>query len=93
MLALLVLHVPAAAAVAAPPVGSPSFLFILGDDIGWADFRYNNGTAASPNILEWTQTDGTVVMQDFHSGGTVCSPTRATVLVQYAPSAHDIVGC
>ena len=30
----------------------PSFLFILGDDIGWADFRYNNGTAASPRLTE-----------------------------------------
>ena len=29
---------------------APSFLFILGDDIGWADFRYNNGAAASPHI-------------------------------------------
>lgn len=28
----------------------PSFLFILGDDIGWQDFSYNNGTAASPFI-------------------------------------------
>lgn len=50
-----------------PPAGSPpSFLFILGDDIGWADFKYNNGTAATPHVLEWTRTSGTVVMQDFH---------------------------
>jgi hypothetical protein len=38
------------AALAAVPGKEPSFLFILGDDIGWADFRYNNGTAASPYI-------------------------------------------
>lgn len=68
-------------AVASAAVSSqPSFLFILGDDIGWADFSYNNGTAASPHIKAWTESAGTVVMQDFHSGGTVCSPTRATVL-------------
>lgn len=58
----------------------PSFLFILGDDIGWSDFSYNNGTAATPRVKEWTTQPGTVVMQDFHTGGTVCSPTRATVL-------------
>ena len=46
----------------------------------WADFSYNNGTARSPRIKEWTQRPGTITMQDFHSGGTVCSPTRATIL-------------
>ena len=48
--------------------------------IGWGDFHYNNGTALTPNIDAWVKRDGTVLMQDFHSGGTVCSPTRATVL-------------
>lgn len=48
----------------------PSFLFMLGDDIGWADFRYNNGTAASPRISEWTQSAGSIIMQDFHSGSS-----------------------
>ena len=34
-----------------------------GDDIGWADFSYNNGTAASPHVKAWTEADGTIVMQ------------------------------
>ena len=39
-------------AVAAAKVGDqPSFLFILGDDIGWADFSYNNGTDLPPFLL------------------------------------------
>ena len=59
---------------------SPSFLFMLADDIGWADFGYNNGTARTPRIDAWARAKGSVLMQDFHSGGTVCSPTRATVL-------------
>ena len=88
---------------AAPPAGSPpSFLFILGDDIGWADFRYNNGTAASPHLTAWAQSDGTLKMQDFHSGGTVCSPTRATILtgrnhfrdcVDYVYGCSDMTEC
>ena len=80
----------------------PSFLFILGDDIGWADFSYNNGTAHTPNIRKWTESPGTVTMQDFHSGGTVCSPTRATVLtgrnhfrdcVDYVYGCSDMTEC
>lgn len=32
---------------------SPSFLFMLVDDIGWSDFGYQNGTALTPNIDKW----------------------------------------
>ena len=38
----LVLSVAAAATAAKSPL--PSFLMLLGDDIGWADFKWNNGT-------------------------------------------------
>jgi arylsulfatase A len=64
----------------AASTAQPSFLFLLGDDIGWADFAYNNGTAATPRISAWARSPGSVLLQDFHTGGTVCSPTRATVL-------------
>ena len=81
---------------------TPSFLFILGDDIGWADFGYNNGTAHSPNIDAWTKADGSIIMQDHHTGGTVCSPSRATVLtgrnhfrdcVDYVYGCSDMTEC
>ena len=49
--------------------GTPSFLFILGDDIGWGDFRYNNGTSYTPNVDTWVAKQGTLIMQDLHSGG------------------------
>ena len=80
----------------------PSFLFILGDDIGWSDVRYNNGTALTPHISNWIKQQGTVVFQDFHTGGTVCSPTRATVLtgrnhfrdcVEYVYGCSDMTEC
>lgn len=92
----------AAAGANAADTSQPSFLFILGDDIGWADFSYNNGTAATPRVREWTQQPGTIVMQDFHTGGTVCSPTRATVLtgrnhfrdcVDYVYGCSDMTEC
>lgn len=58
----------------------PSFLFLLADDIGWGDFGWNDGTAATPNLDKWAHRPGSIVLQDFHTGGTVCAPTRATIL-------------
>jgi arylsulfatase A-like enzyme len=66
--------------VVSQPSSQPSFLFMLGDDIGWSDFSYNNGTAVTPRIKEWITRKGSILLQDFHTGGTVCSPTRATIL-------------
>ena len=74
----------------------PSFLILMGDDIGWADFSYNNGTALSPRLRQWLQEDGTIKMQDFHSGGTVCSPTRATILTgrnHFRDCVNYVYGC
>lgn len=92
----------AGGAAEAAPSASPSFLFLMGDDIGWADFSYNNGTAVTPRIRGWAAAPGSVLMQDFHSGGTVCSPTRATVLtgrnhfrdcVNYVFDCSDMTEC
>ena len=74
----------------------PSFLFLLADDIGWGDFGYNNGTALTPNIDAWAKSEGSVLLQDFHSGGTVCSPTRATVLTgrhHFRDCVDYVYGC
>ncbi|CAB9499726.1 acetylgalactosamine-6-sulfatase [Seminavis robusta] len=74
----------------------PSFLFLLADDIGWADFSYNNGTALTPNIDAWAKEKSSLLMQDFHSGGTVCSPTRATVLTgrhHFRDCVDFVYGC
>ena len=80
----------------------PSFLFLLIDDVGWADLSYNNGTAHTPNINRWSSRPGSVIMQDLHSGGTVCSPTRATILtgrnhfrdcVDYVFGCSDMTEC
>ena len=78
------------------PGRPPSFLFILGDDIGWADFSYNGGTAHTPHINAWTKASGTITFHDFHSGGTVCSPTRATILSgrnHFRDCIHTVYGC
>jgi len=74
----------------------PSFLMILGDDIGWADFKWNNGTANTPRMAEWAARAGSILMQDSHSGGTVCSPTRGSVLTGRTPlrdCINGVYGC
>ena len=94
----------ASGAAAAPAAASsaPSFLFMMGDDIGWSDFAYMNGTAHAPRLAAWLAKPGTIKMMDFHSGGTVCSPTRATVLtgrnhfrdcVNYVYDCSDMTEC
>ena len=92
----------AAAAAAAAPLSTPSFLILMGDDIGWSDFSYMNGTAHSPRLREWLRAPGTLQMMDFHSGGTVCSPTRASILtgrnhfrdcVNYVYDCSDMTEC
>ena len=74
----------------------PSFLFILGDDIGWADMSWNGGTANTPRMAEWAKRAGSILMQDSHSAGTVCSPTRASVLTGRTPlrdCVNGVYGC
>ena len=69
---------------------------ILADDIGWADFKWNNGTANTPRMDEWRTRAGSILMQDSHSSGTVCSPTRASVLTGRTPlrdCINGVYGC
>ncbi len=37
---------------------------------GWADMGYSGGTAHTPNIDKWAKAKGSIMMHDFHSGGT-----------------------
>jgi arylsulfatase A len=90
---------PIAAAAGKPSAraATPSFLFLLGDDIGWADLNFpNNGTAHTPNLRAWANKPGSIYLQDFHTGGTVCSPTRATVLTgrnHFRDCVNYVYGC
>jgi arylsulfatase A-like enzyme len=83
-----------AAALPPRPVSElPSFLFILADDIGWSDFGFSNGsTAKTPQIDSWAKQPGSIVFHDFHSGGTHCTPTRASVLTGRTPFRDCVFG-
>lgn len=62
----------------------PNIIIFLADDLGYGDLAcYGNPIIQSPNIDHFA-TQG-VRMTDFHSGGTVCSPSRAALLTGRNP--------
>ena len=73
ILALLVSICVVPAADAQPP----NFLFILADDLGWADVAFHNGNVPTPN-LDRLAKEGVELTQ--HYVCPVCSPTRSALL-------------
>ncbi len=77
-LALILLTLPILSSGAqVEPAAKPNFVFIIADDLGWADVAFHGGNAPTPNLdklaaesLELTQ----------HYVAPVCSPTRAGFL-------------
>lgn len=58
----------------------PNFIFILADDLGYADVGYNGGAAKTPNLDAMSRSPNSIKFNHFYSGSPVCSPTRGTVL-------------
>ena len=56
---------------------APNFVFIIADDLGWADVGFHKGSAPTPN-LDKLAREGVELAQ--HYVFPVCSPTRATLL-------------
>ena len=57
----------------------PNIIIIMADDLGYGDLSiYGNKTIQTPNI-DMLGNNG-LLLTDFHSNGTVCSPTRAALL-------------
>jgi arylsulfatase A-like enzyme len=55
----------------------PNFVFIIADDLGWADVAFHGGNAATPN-LDRLVREGLELTQ--HYVAPVCTPTRAGLL-------------
>ncbi|NOU36282.1 MAG: sulfatase-like hydrolase/transferase [Kiritimatiellaceae bacterium] len=69
----------------------PNILFILADDLGWGDPScYGNLRFKTPSIDRLAK-QGTLFTQ-FYQGGSVCSPSRATLLTGRWPSELGIHG-
>ncbi len=57
----------------------PNIILIVADDLGYGDLSiFGNEYISTPNIDKLGH-DG-IIMTDFHSNGSVCSPTRAALL-------------
>jgi arylsulfatase A-like enzyme len=78
-LVLLLAFLATAAGLARADEGSirPNFLFILADDLGWADVGFHRGKVPTPH-LDKLAADGVELTQ--HYVCPVCSPTRAALL-------------
>ncbi len=61
----------------------PNVLFILMDDLGWADVSINGGDFATPNI-DSIGEDG-VNFDNFYSSYSVCSPARFSLMTGRYP--------
>ncbi len=67
-----------------PKSDKPNIVIFLADDLGFGDLScYGNTIIKTPHIDKFA-TEG-VRMTDFHSGGTVCSPSRAALLTGRNP--------
>src|SRR6266566_4137989 len=64
-------------------------VFILADDLGWADLGcYGNKFNESPNI-DRLASEG-VRFTQFYAAGPVCSPTRASVMSGQYPARFGL---
>lgn len=66
---------------------SPNIVFILADDLGWADVAFHGGNAPTPN-LDRLAASGLELTQ--HYVAPVCSPTRAGFLTGRCWSRFDV---
>ena len=58
----------------------PNIVFMMADDLGYADLGYSGGVASTPNLDDMAAGQNTIRLSRYYSGGPVCSPTRGTIL-------------
>jgi len=76
---------PLAQAFAQPAARPPNIVFILIDDLGWADLGcYGNRFHETPNIDRLAQQG--VRFTDAYAAAPVCSPTRASIVSGQYPA-------
>ena len=68
-------------AVTAKP-SRPNLLYILADDLGWADVSWNNPSMITPNLEKLARKG--VILDQFYSQPK-CSPSRAALLTGLFP--------
>jgi len=69
----------------------PNFVFIFADDLGWGDLGcYGNKQIKTPN-LDRLAKNGTLFTQ-FYVNGSVCSPSRTSIMTSHFPARHKVHG-
>lgn len=69
----------------------PNIIVIVADDLGYGDIScYGNQTIQTPHI-DALAANG-LRFTDFHSNGTVCSPTRAALMTGRYPQRTGVTG-
>jgi len=87
-MAILLILLAGRAALAAEADGGPNFLFILADDLGWADIGYHDSDTLTPNI-DRLAAHGVRLEQ--HYVWPTCSPTRVALLTGREPSRFGVL--
>ncbi len=62
------------------PARRPSFVYIMADDLGWADLGSYGQTRIATPRLDRMAAEGTRFTQ-YYAGSTVCAPSRATLML------------
>ena len=63
--------------LAVQPASKPNIVFIIADDLGWADVTFHGGNAPTPN-LDRLAREGLELTQ--HYVAPVCNPTRTGLM-------------
>jgi len=72
----------------AAPAPRPNVVFLLADDLGYADCGFNGGKQIATPELDRLAAAGTVL--EAHYVQPVCSPTRAALLTGRYPMRHGL---
>ena len=73
----------------APPARRPNIVFILADDLGWADVGYQGSTFHPTPNIDALAREG-MVFSDAYASSPVCSPTRFSFLTGQSPARHGM---
>lgn len=75
--------------LAAPAKEKPNIVFILADDLGWADLGcYGSTFHETPNLDRLAKAG--MRFTDAYAAAPVCSPTRASILTGKSPARLHI---
>ena len=76
---VLTLSILAFSSLSLQAAEKPNIIFILADDLGYADVGFNGQKKIKTPQLDQMAKEG-MVLSDFYSGSAVCGPSRATLM-------------